>query len=729
MFAAFAFAACEQAPIEEQSAIRPDVPDTITVGFEGDETRIQLNASQKTVWTKGDQVSVFYRSNANQQWKYNGETGSRTANLKRVDAGTATRDMDRVVVVYPYNEDYYINPSTYNVQASLPATQHYLANSYGLDGNIMISSAEYNDVTLKNVCGWLKLQLTGDGEVVKSITFKGNNGEQVAGELYINSAEATAILASDMGNIAEDDGNNATGGAGANLSFDDVVLKEVTLNCGEGVALDKNATAFYIALPPQTFEKGFTAEIACADGSKMIKTTSNALSVERNHIQPMTELLFSANISPSNQIWYTSSDGNIVTPYKTNVFGANIISNTYIDCKGIITFDGDVTKIGEWAFYNCSSLTSVTIPDSVTSIGRDAFHTCSSLTSVTIGDSVTKIGSCAFENCDSLTRVTIGDCVTTIGEWAFASCDSLTSVTIPDSVTTIGSYAFSNCDSIAEFKGKFAEDNGRILVVDGTLVAFAPAGITEYTIPNSVTTIGIGAFYSCSNLTSVTIPDSVTTIGNDAFNHCDSLTSVTIPNSVTTIGKAFRYCTSLKEFKCKFATEDRRSLIMDNAIIAYANASGTTYIIPDSVTTIVERAFAGCSSLTSVTIPDSVTTIGEYAFFHCYSLTNVTIPDSVTTIGNDAFSSCDSLTSVTIPNSVTTIGNYAFYGCDNLSSVYCKAVTPPALGGTYVFDSNGSGRKIYVPAGSVNAYKSATRWSEYASRIVGYDFENGVVVE
>ena len=117
MFAAFAFAACEQAPIEEQSAIRDDAPETITVGFEGDDTRIQLNEAQKTVWTKGDLVSVFYRSNANQQWKYNGETGARTAELKRVDAGTATRDMDRVVVVYPYNEDYYINPSTFNVQA------------------------------------------------------------------------------------------------------------------------------------------------------------------------------------------------------------------------------------------------------------------------------------------------------------------------------------------------------------------------------------------------------------------------------------------------------------------------------------------------------------------------------------------------------------------------------------------------------------------------------------
>ena len=268
-------------------SIADDAPETLTMGFEGDDTRIQLNEAQKTVWTKGDQVSVFYRSNANQKWQYQGETGERTAVLKRVDAGNATETMKRVVVVYPYNKNYYINTETYNVQASLPAVQHYLKDSYGLDGNIMISSAEYNDVTLKNVCGWLKLQLTGNGEVVRSIKFRGNNGEQVAGELYINSADATAILASDMGNIAEDEGENATGGAGANLSFDGVVLKKVTLDCGEGVTLGAEATSFYIALPPQTFEKGFTVDVECDGYYPMTLSTENALTIERNHIQPM----------------------------------------------------------------------------------------------------------------------------------------------------------------------------------------------------------------------------------------------------------------------------------------------------------------------------------------------------------------------------------------------------------------------------------------------------------
>ena len=169
----------------------------------------------------------------------------------------------------------------------------------------------------------------------------------------------------------------------------------------------------------------------------------------------------------------------------------------------------------------------------------------------------------------------------------------------------------------------------------------------------------------------------VTTIGENAFANCTRLTSVNIPDSVTTIGEfAFASCESLTEFTGKFATEDDRSLIVDNTIIAYANASGPTY-----------------------TIPDSVTTIGAMAFYSCTRLTSVTIPDSITEIGVMAFDSCNSLT-----------------------SVYCKATTPPALGGTGVFYANGSGRKIYVPADAVGTYKRATNWREDAYAIVGYDF-------
>ena len=668
---AMMFAACSKDALDEQQGIQnivDEAPATLTVGFEDDETRIQLNEVQKTVWTYGDLVSVFYLSDANQQWQYTGETGARTAKLTRVNAGNATTTTTGVVVVYPYNENYYLNTRTLNVKATLPATQTYLKDSYGLDGNIMISQGEYNQFSLKSVCGWLKLQLTGDGEKVKSITLRGNNGEQVAGELYINSADATSILASDSG--ASDDDSEA----GGSLIFEDTILTEVTLDCGEGVELGAEATAFYIALPPQTFAKGLTVEITATNGLVMTKSTDKEVVIERNHIQPMTTFGYNGIFKPANnEIYYTNGSTTAPTaPSDTAAFGdATIQSNTYDVEKEcwVITFDKDVTEIGYCAFYYCESLTSVTIGDSVTTIGESAFESCESLTSVTIPDSVKTIGKSAFYWCNSLTSVTIPDSVTTIGEWAFYYCESLTSVTIG----------------------------------------------------NSVTTIGDSAFLCCSKLTSVTIPDSVTTIGGGVFQSCTSLTSVTIGNSVTTIGEgAFGSCDSLKEFKGKFAADNGRCLIMDNTIIAYANASGTTYTIPDSVTTIGNGAFRYCNSLTSVTIPDSVTTIGDYAFQSCNSLTSVTIGNSVTTIGDSAFRWCTSLTSVTIPDSVTTIGDSVFVYCESLETVYCKPTTPPT--GSYsMFGGNAAGCRIFVPASDddsiINAYKAKEYWRDYADYI------------
>ena len=416
-------------------------------------------------------------------------------------------------------------------------------------------------------------------------------------------------------------------------------------------------------------------------------------------------------------IYYTSSENAVVTP-ASGSFEQNIVSNTYNNNQGMIVFDAPVTYIGYSAFKNCSSLTSITIPDSVTSIGYDAFYSCSSLTSITIPDSVTSIGGNAFYKCSSLTSVTIPDSVTSIRDYAFYYCGSLTSVTIPNSVTSIGNSAFSGCSSL-----------------------------TSVTIPDSVTSIGVYAFSGCSSLTSVTIGKSVTSIGDRAFQDCSSLTSITIPDSVTSIGeRAFSGCTGELIINSKIIETDYTynnypaesndgwldnskftKLTIGNNITKIGSYAFyycdrlTSVTIPDSVTSIGERAFQFCSSLTSVTIGKSVTRIEEYTFSNCSSLTSVTIPDSVTSIEYKAFYDCSSLTSVTIGKSVTRIEGYAFDDCSSLKNVYCKPTTPPT-GTSGMFHSNASGRKIYVPTASVNAYKSDLFWRDYASDIVGYDF-------
>ena len=327
-----------------------------------------------------------------------------------------------------------------------------------------------------------------------------------------------------------------------------------------------------------------------------------------------------------------------------------------IDCNESVTKieipaeieDIPVVEIESSAFNGCANLTSIIIPDSITSIGDFAFENCSGLTSITIPDSVTSIGDHAFYNCSSLTSITVSennkyfsslngvlfnkdktelvtylignerteyaipDSVTSIGDRAFYKCSSLTSIIIPDSVTSIGDHAFYNCltsITVSENNKYFSSLNGVLFNKDKTELITYPIGNerTEYTIPDSVTSIGNFIFYNCSSLTSITIPDSVASIGNSAFYNCSSLTNIKLPDVIDIIsGNTFRDCSSLLNI-----------------------------IIPDSVTAIKECAFYNCSNLTSITIPDSVASIENSAFYNCTSLKSITLNNPDCEISND----------------------------------------------------------------------------------------------
>ena len=344
---------------------------------------------------------------------------------------------------------------------------------------------------------------------------------------------------------------------------------------------------------------------------------------------------------------------------------------------GSYEIPNSVTSIGGIAFEYCTSLASVAIPNSVTNIEASAFWSCTSLINVRIPNSVTSIGATAFAYCTNLTSVTIDNGVTSIRRAAFHSCTSLTSATIPDSVTNIGDSTFENCPSLSSV----TIPNGVTSIERTTF--YSCTSLTSVTIPNSVTSIGDSAFSCCASLSSVTIPNSITSIGSSAFFSCSNLISVTIGNQVTSIGAApFAHCTSLSAITVDALNSVYSSLdgvLFNNGqtvLIQCPGGKAGSYIIPNSVTSIADQAFAGCTSLSSVRIPNSVTSIGNSAFYSCTSLTSITIPNSVASIGYGAFYSCTSLTSVTIPNSVTSIGDGAFSSCTSLTGVYFQGSVP-----------------------------------------------------
>lgn len=370
-----------------------------------------------------------------------------------------------------------------------------------------------------------------------------------------------------------------------------------------------------------------------------------------------------------------NTDGSIgITGYTGNADDTTIPSE--IDGR-------KVTSIADRAFWNCTSLKSITIPNSVTSIGKRVFGYCYNLTSINADNNsnYSSIDGVLFDkNIKTLIcypagktafYYTIPDGVTTVGADAFFVCSKLTTIEIPSSVTNIedGSFSFARNLKYLDVE----KSSSSYLSIDGvlfdkslkTLIRY-PSGKAdaEYSIPNSVTFIGKDAFYDCVNLSSVNIPYGVTNIQEEAFADCESLPSITIPDSVTSIGGgSFRNCNSLETATLGKGLKS----IGDNAFSSCEKLASIK--IPDGVTSIGSSAFSFCESLESVNIPNGVTNIGAMTFKWCVSLTSITIPDSVTDIENFAFDGCTGLVSATLGNNVKRIGESVFLNCSKLASV------------------------------------------------------------
>ncbi len=403
-----------------------------------------------------------------------------------------------------------------------------------------------------------------------------------------------------------------------------------------------------------------------------------------------TSQIYSPSGSTSyDNYYYIPSSLRTVTITKATQIPTGAFSN----CGNLtrITLPDTVTVINNYAFYYCSSATTITtpgnesstaiiIPQAVTSIGDYAFYHCDKPTSLSMTDNVKTIGANAFQYCSNLKSVKLPTQLQAISSYSFASCSALPTIAIPETVTKIGTYAFAWCSELKNI-------------------------IT----PQAVTAVDSYAFYGCSKLATVTFNNRILSIGDYAFQNCAALTSVTIPDSVTSIGLGtFQGCSGLTEITLPFVGATASSNNTVSSVFGYIfgsssiSAAGTTsqiyspsgsssydnyYFIPSGLRTVTVTkatqiptgAFSNCSSLTSITLPDTVTVINNYAFYYCTSVTTIKtpgneistaiiIPQAVTSIGNYAFFSCSKITNLSMSDNVQTIGTNAFQSCANLKN-------------------------------------------------------------
>jgi hypothetical protein len=340
-------------------------------------------------------------------------------------------------------------------------------------------------------------------------------------------------------------------------------------------------------------------------------------------------------------------------------------------------------------------------------------------THVIVDSAITHIGDHWFERLSDLKEVSLSSTLESIGEGAFKSCGNLPSISIPDKVNNIGSNAFQYCSNLkyvtipagSTLGGAVFRSSGLESVVIGDNVSFGQQifydckNLSSVTFQGRITEITCEMFRDCSSLKTLNLPNGLTAIGNYAFESCSSLSSINLPNSVTTIGDYAFYKSGIT------------SMNLSNGLTAIGNSAFyetklTSVTLPDNLTKIGSYAFER-TGLTSIIIPGSVKEMGEYAFGYCGNLTSVKICEGIKTIGNSVFYGCEKLETVSLPASLDSIGQLAFSSCYNLRAIECAAMIPPVLNSDAFSRSTLTNATLYVPHGSVNAYRNAPVWKNF----------------
>ena len=673
---------CEQTDVIEQlpggcpgDSTAMELPEVIYATTDGDndpngeqksdttKTRTYVDG-KKVLWHGGDNITYFFDRFHGAQYKYNGEDGVAEAKFTQVTGGTRDFELSRSYAVYPFEvgASCIQDNGVEKLQVFYPVEQNYMPNSFGRGANVMVAAGEHafdENLRFRNACGYLVIKLYGENITVKSITLTALGGEKIAG---------TGLI-------------TASHGADPVVAMTDQGHSTIMLKCGSGVTLGAdaaNATEFWFAMPPTTFEEGFKILVAPTTGMAFEIQTSNKVEITRNDVQPMAALQYTPNTPAPNQIIYTRSDESTeILTFEKQPLHQPITNHYAHNGKFIIECADAIEHINESGF-NRLPMETIILPSQLKSIGKFAFY-ATDLVEIVIPGNVTMLHDDVFLNCDKLKRVT------------FLWGEEDLQINDLDGVFMISSMSDDLKPKKSKIDYMYLDRNIRHADKDGVV---STENELEYGLAPNVDEVIIGPnmsripplAFEGVDATHLVIPGNITYIGAYAFHNLYELEELVFEPSPTntplTIDHDAAYGNNGPFYLINSTSQDLLKTIRLNREIIYDyqptdedegvfsdRRSLETVVLGEQVKTISDYMFSEAPMLRSVTTPSALTSIGNYAFYNCPVLNWVTIPSSVTSIGNYAFYNCDALTSVTFPTSLTSIGNSAFEDCEALSTV------------------------------------------------------------
>ena len=697
------------------------------------ETKAHLEDGSKIIWDLTDMIGIFSdRDNA--------VPFSKSSSGNSFSSETAVSGHE-FFAFYPYSEDVF-NPEN-RKQLSFNIGDATIASGANPTLAVpMVAKAEGTSFSFTQTCGILHFSITGT-ESLHSLTLTGNKNEKIAGAFTVNMEDTTPVLSGD--------GSEET----------QVFTPDSPVALSSETPYD-----VYFILPPMTFEEGFSISINYGTGN-IVKKTEKSVTVTRaiirNYdvvnldqlIEEETSWMKDA-VPPDDEIWYTTKTHTIINleesyyPFYniSKPFDSNVVSHTYENGKGIIKCDGPITMIYDFVFYSIGEkIDHIFLPNSIEILNAGALH----------GIGVEELR-------------------------------------VPDNLKLVNSYAL-NSSHIKQFTGSHTSEDGRCVILnyapygrntvveqEGYLAAFAPAGLSSYTVPSNVQVCGEYAFAWCPELKEIHFNEGLKSIWGDCFVgdylDCD----IVLPSTLESLDPyAFRSCRGVKGFygNEKFHTSDHHCLLFYNGtwISKFCGDDVTDYIVPDGIVGIENYAFEELPLLTTVTLPSSIEEVGWYAFYRCENLTALygdcvsedhkaivfgtqfrrlfitkgikqyTIPDNITSLGSNSFSETPELEEIIVPDNVIELGGYDFAWCHNLKKVvlsanlkrvnsynpfsgsysleevYFRSYFPPMYSDTQFSESDCAHLTVYVPEETIELYKNSG-WYQYAPYMVGYKYDD-----